>query len=145
KKQQKQWKMWSLAGIFLLNACASSGGKTASSVYKGLGKESVNEKTLMKYAPPALAPELSRKIQSYLDIRSPGLGMLSADKKKLFFSWKVTGSTQVWRLDNPKGFPVQMTGGEDSTGMAGKTQDGKWIIVSRDRNGEENPGIYLQA
>lgn len=132
--------------LVLAMGCASgsksSGSKTG---YSGLGAESVDPKTLEQYAPPPLETDLSRKVQSYLDIRSPGLGMLSPDKKKLYFSWRVTGSSQVWRLDSPKGFPVQMTGGEDATGVSGLTNDGKWIVVSRDRNGEENPGLYLQS
>lgn len=135
---------------FLLSlqlACSSSAKKSApaaSPEYQGLGRESVDEKTLSQFAPPALDSELSRKIQNYLDVRSPGMGMLSPDKKRLFFTWRVTGTTQVWRLDQPKGFPIQMTGGEDNTSVVGQTQDGKWIVLSRDRNGEENPGLYLQ-
>lgn len=133
--------------VVMMAGCASNGSKTSSSSgkgYAGHGADSVDQKTLEQYAPPPLDSDLSRKIQGYLDIRSPGLGMLSADKKKLFFSWRVTGSSQIWRLDSPKGFPVQMTGGEDSTSAVGLTADGKWLILSRDRNGEENPGLYLQ-
>jgi dipeptidyl aminopeptidase/acylaminoacyl peptidase len=134
-----------LSGILALQIGCSSSPKNENTAYKGLGRESIDEKVLAQYAPPNLAPELSRKIQNFLDIRSPGLGMLSPDKKHLYFSWRVTGTTQVWRLDSPKGFPVQMTGGEDSTQVVGQTQDGKWLLISRDRNGEENPGLYLQS
>lgn len=130
-----------LVPFVLQTACSSSPSKA----YQGLGRESVDDKTLAKYAAPPLTPELSRKIQSFLDIRSPGLGMLSPDQKSLYFSWRVTGTLQVWKLTQPKSFPVQMTGGEDSTAMLGQTPDGKWIILSRDRNGEENPGLYLQS
>lgn len=125
-------------------ACSSTGSKSGSS-YQGLGKESVDEKILGQYAPPPLEGELSRKIQNYLDIRSPGLGMLSADKKALFFTWRVTGTSQIWKLTQPKGFPIQLTGGEDNTMISGMTADGKWLVVSRDRAGEENPGLYLQS
>lgn len=128
-------------------AACSSGPKKSfpGGGYQGLGKESVEEQTLKQFAPAPLPPELSRKIQSYLDIRSPGMGILSSDKSKLYFSWRVTGNSQVWRLDSPKGFPVQMTGGEDSTGVQSLTPDNKWLVLSRDRNGEENPGLYLQS
>ncbi len=80
-----------------------------------------------------------------LDLRAPGTGLLAPDGKRLFFSWRVSGSDQVWRLDGPDRFPVQMTGGEDRTLPLAVTPDGKWLVVSRDRKGEENPGIYLQA
>ncbi len=127
----------------VVGACASSNSSLKG--YSGLGKDSVSEKVLAQFAPPPLPSETTRKIQNYLDVRSPGMGMLSADKKRLFFTWRVTGTSQVWRLDQPKGFPVQMTGGEDQTGIAGLTWDGKYLVLSRDRNGEENPGLYLQS
>lgn len=98
-----------------------------------------------QYSPPALPTALSEKIQGYLDIRSPGAGMLSPNGKRLFFTWSVTGTNQVWRLDGPKTFPVQMTGGELKTSINEITKDGKWVILSRDRAGEENPGLYRMS
>jgi dipeptidyl aminopeptidase/acylaminoacyl peptidase len=77
-----------------------------------------------------------------LDLRAPGMGELSPDGKRLFFSWSVTGSSQVWRLDGPDRFPVQLTGGEDSTDLAGLSPDGRTLYLQRDRKGEENPGLY---
>ncbi|MEZ0391904.1 MAG: prolyl oligopeptidase family serine peptidase [Pseudobdellovibrionaceae bacterium] len=134
---------------FILTACSTSqtasSEKKSSGSYQGLGRESVDEKTIAQYAAPSLPQDLSRKIQNFLDIRSPGLGMLSPDKKNLYFTWRVTGTSQVWKLDRPKAFPVQLTGGEDSTTIAGQTPNGKWLLISRDRNGEENPGLYLQS
>ena len=69
---------------------------------------------------------------------------LSPDGKTLYFSWSISGTRQLWRLDGPKQFPVQMTGGEAPTSLVDITPDGKWLIISRDRSGEENPGLYLQ-
>lgn len=115
-----------------------------SPVYKGYGSESISREELKQFAPAALDPILSRKIQSLLDIRSPGMGMIHPDGKRLYFSWRVTGTSQVWRLDKPEGFPVQMTGGEDSTTLADITPNGENLVLSRDRNGEENPGLFLQ-
>ncbi|GAB3249554.1 S9 family peptidase [Chitinimonas naiadis] len=112
--------------------------------YKGLGADSVTPEVLEKFRAKPLDSNLSRKVQSILDLRAPGGGLLSPDGKSLYFGWRVTGVPQVWRIDGPQAFPVQMTGGEDSTGIADMTPDGKWLILSRDRKGEENPGIYLQ-
>ncbi|HEY8280494.1 MAG TPA: prolyl oligopeptidase family serine peptidase [Bdellovibrionota bacterium] len=98
-----------------------------------------------QYAAPALPQELSEKIQGYFDIRSPSAGLLDPSGRQLFFTWNVTGTSQIWRLDGPKSFPVQLTGGEMSTSVNDITPDGKWLIVSRDRNGEENPGIYKMS
>lgn len=110
--------------------------------YSGHGAESVPPEVLARYAPPPLPVELSRKIQGLMDIRSPGMGRLSPDGSRLFFPWSVTGSLQIWRLDGPDRFPVQLTGGEDRTTLAGLSPDGKTLFVQRDYSGEENPGLY---
>ena len=68
----------------------------------------------------------------------------SPDGKRLFFTWSITGTPNVWRLDGPKSFPVQLTGGEDPTRLSGITPDGKYLVLSRDVGGQENPGLYLQ-
>lgn len=117
----------------------------ADSSYQGLGKDSVSAQQIEKFQPKSLPPELTRRIQSFFDIRAPGMGMIHPDGKQLFFTWKITGVTHVFKLDNPKGFPVQLTGGEDATGLVDLTADGKFLVITRDRNGEENPGLYLQS
>ncbi|MBX7098838.1 MAG: prolyl oligopeptidase family serine peptidase [Myxococcaceae bacterium] len=78
-----------------------------------------------------------------LDVRSPSNAQLSPDGKQLFFTWAVTEVAQVWRLDGPGRFPVQLTGGDDPTELVDVAPDGSFLVVSRDRNGEENPGLYL--
>jgi protease II len=113
--------------------------------YTGLGRESLDAATLEKYAPPSLDAAATKQIESILDVRSPGLGLLSPDGKTMFFSWSITGTRQVWRIDGPQSFPVQMTGGQDSTSLQGISPDGKFLVLSRDRQGQENPGLYLQS
>lgn len=115
----------------------------SSPAYKGLGVESISPEQLKKFAAPALPPGESRRIQSMLDLRAPGAGTVSPDGKRLFFGWSITGTPQIYRLDGAMSFPTQLTGGEDSTSLATVTPDGKWLVVQRDRNGEENPGLYL--
>ena len=115
-----------------------------SQSYKGLGAESVLPELVAKYAAPPLDPTVSRRIQTMLDVRAPGLGIVTPDGSRLYFGWRVTGTPQVFRLASPKGFPVQMTGGEDRTTVEDVTRDGKWIVLSRDVGGQENPGLYLQ-
>ena len=118
---------------------------SASKPYSGHGAGSVSPALIAKYAPPTLPAELSRSIQSMLDVRSPGLGVPSPDGKRLFFTWRVTGTSQVWRLDGPQRFPVQLTGGDDTTSVAALSPDGSFLVIARDRNGEEYPGLYLQS
>jgi dipeptidyl aminopeptidase/acylaminoacyl peptidase len=116
----------------------------SSASYAGHGAESVSKEVLEKFAPKPVPEELSRTIQAMMDVRAPGMGQLSPDGRTLFFSWRVTGVSQVWRLDGPMRFPVQLTAGQDPTGLADVTPDGKTLVLWRDRKGEENPGLYLQ-
>jgi dipeptidyl aminopeptidase/acylaminoacyl peptidase len=113
--------------------------------YSGHGAGSVPATVLSRYAPPPLPGDLTRGIQNMFDVRSPELGRVSSDGKRLFFSWNVTGTEQVWRLDGPRSFPVQLTGGEDRTWLSAVAPDGTFLVISRDRGGEEYPGLYLQS
>ena len=131
----------------LLGALLASGLPALSqqSGYSGLGAESVTPELIAKYAAPPLAPAVSRRIQTMLDVRAPGLGVVAPDGSRLYFGWRITGTPQVFRLTAPKGFPVQMTGGEDRTTVLAITPDGKWLVLGRDVGGQENPGLYLQS
>ena len=131
-----------LTAVLLLAASAASAQQPS---YKGLGAESVPPELVAKYVAPPLDPAVSRRIQTMLDVRAPSLGVIAPDGSRLYFGWRITGTPQVFRLSEPKGFPVQMTGGEDRTTVAGITPDGRWLVVSRDVGGQENPGLYLQA
>jgi dipeptidyl aminopeptidase/acylaminoacyl peptidase len=113
------------------------------STYAGLGAESVSAEDIRKFAAPALDQKVSRRIQTMLDVRGAGGGALTRNGGKMFFNWRVTGTTQVWRQDGPMKLPVQLTGGEDNTGVAGLAPDDSYVVVSRDIGGAENPGIYL--
>ncbi|MFN5389081.1 MAG: hypothetical protein ACK5CM_07810 [Pseudanabaena sp.] len=113
--------------------------------YTGLGKESLDPAILKRYAPTPLPPTVTRPIESILDVRSPGMGMVTPDGKRMFFTWGITGTVQVWRLDGAQKFPVQVTGGQDATTVSGMSRVGKFLIRSRVRHGVENPGIFLQS
>ena len=127
-------------GALLLAAPAAAAPQSA---YKGHGAESVPAEVIAQYAPKPLPAALARRIQSMMDVRAPGMGQVSPDGTKLYFGWSVTGTPQVWRLDGPNTFPVQLTGGEDRTTLADVFPDGKTLVLQRDRKGEENPGLYL--
>jgi dipeptidyl aminopeptidase/acylaminoacyl peptidase len=124
-------------------ASSTAEAKTKPDGYAGHGADSVPPEVIAKFAPTPLLGDVSRRIQSMLDVRSPVGSRISPDGKTLFVAWTVTGTPQIWRVDGPKKFPVQLTGGEDVTRLAQITPDGKWLVVTRDRKGEENPGLYL--
>lgn len=131
-------------GIAAADPPRAAAPSTSAASYSGHGVSSVPPEVLAKFAPTPVPPELSRRIQAMLDLRAPGGGQLTPDGRRLYFTWTVTGVAHVWRLDGPQKFPVQMTGGEDATALADITPDGKYLVLSRDRRGEENPGLYLQ-
>jgi dipeptidyl aminopeptidase/acylaminoacyl peptidase len=124
-------------------AASGSTGATGRSGYAGHGAESVPPEVIARFAPTPLPADVSRRIQAMLDVRAPIGTRVAPDGKTLFLDWTVTGTPQIWRLDGPKKFPVQLTGGEDVTRLVEITPDGKWLVVARDRKGEENPGLYL--
>src|SRR5262245_49128383 len=99
--------------LVLLLALPAFAAPSPGPAYHGHGAASVAAEVLAKFAPRPLQPEVSRRIQAMLDVRAPGMGQLTPDGKTLFFSWTVTGTSQIWKLDGPRRFPVQMTGGED--------------------------------
>lgn len=132
-----------LAALFAATAVVAS-SSSPSRPATAVGTEATPE-VLSRYAPPALPAALSRRVQAVFDVRSPGAGQLAPDGQRLFFNWSVTGTSQVWRIDGPQRFPVQLTGGEDPTTLQGVMPDGRHIVVSRDRGGAENPGLYLQS
>ncbi len=110
--------------------------------YTGLGTESVSAETLKKFAPPALNPLMANKLKKMFDVTSPGMGILAPDKKTLYFTWRVTGISQVWKIDGPKAFPVQLTSGNDAVSISEVAPNGKFLIISKDLNGQENPGLF---
>ena len=112
--------------------------------YTGHGAGSVRPEVVARYAPPPLDPASTRRIEALLDVRAPGLGIVSPDGRRLYFGWRITGTSQVFRLDAPLGFPVQMTGGEQRTALRAVTPDGRWLVLQRDTGGDEDPGLYLQ-
>ncbi len=110
--------------------------------YSGHGVDSIDSETLKKYAPPALSSEMANKLKKIFDITAPGMGMLSPDKKTLYFTWRVTGQSHVWKIDGPQKFPVQLTSGTDAVSVSEVAPNGKFLIISKDVNGEENPGLF---
>ncbi len=132
--------------IFLLALLVASCSTTpVKKEYQGLGAESVSPETLKTYAPPTLEAKLADQVRHMFEIASPGVGMMNPPEHTLYFTWGVTGVPQVWKVDGPLKFPQQVTSGTDPTRIMDITLDGKYLVLSRDHAGEENPGLYLQS
>jgi dipeptidyl aminopeptidase/acylaminoacyl peptidase len=111
--------------------------------YSGLGAESVTAEDIAKFTAGPLDSRITRRIQTMLDVRGAGAGALTKTGATMYFNWKVTGNTQVWRQDGAMKLPVQLTGGEDNTSVASIAPDDSFVVVQRDIGGAENPGVYL--
>lgn len=135
-----------VAGLSLI-ACShkQTSNGTAAGGYQGLGAESVPPEIVRKFASPPGDPAVLSRVQQLLDLRGAGSGPLSPDGETLFYTSSLTGVPQVWRMKGPMGFARQMTAGSDVTAVAAVLPNGRDIVITRDRNGEENPGIYLQS
>ncbi|MEQ1506982.1 MAG: prolyl oligopeptidase family serine peptidase [Myxococcota bacterium] len=120
-------------------------GTVFAAPYTGVGASSVDPEVVAKYLPPPLAPDVERRVQLAMDVRPAISGPMTPDGRRMFFTWAITGSSQVWRLDGPNTVPVQLTGGDQTTSVVGITRDGAQLLVSRDTGGTENYGIYLQS
>ena len=139
----------SVALLIVISSCfvmsCSTSAKKSTQDYKGLGAESVSPEILKLYAPPTLPSDLMTNVRHMIEIASPGVGIIAPIEKALYFTWGITGVPQVWRVEGPLKFPRQITSGTDATNIADITPDGKYLILSRDHSGEENPGLYLQS
>lgn len=148
---------WFIA-IGLLAACGGSRQKScpepapqptaaseppAPAAYSGHGLASVSPEILARYPVRPLPDGVARHMAALADLFSPSPGVITPDGRRLVYSWRVTGVSQVWRIDGPGLFPTQLTGGADYTAVEAVLPDNKTIVVSRDRKGEENPGLYL--
>lgn len=111
--------------------------------YSGLGAESVSPADIAQFVAPPLDAKVSRRIQAMLDVRGTGSGVITSRGDRMYYSSAITGSPQVWRQDGAMKFPIQLTGGEDRTGVAGLAPNDSFVVLSRDVGGAENPGVYL--
>lgn len=131
-------KPWMLLCLVGTHALADTGKPS----YTGHGSESLPPQEIAKYVAPPLAENVSRRIQAMLDVRGAGGGAITSRGDRLVYGTSVTGTPQVWRQDGPMKFPIQLTGGEDKTGVAGIAPNDRYVVLSRDIGGSENPGLY---
>jgi dipeptidyl aminopeptidase/acylaminoacyl peptidase len=67
----------------------------------------------------------------------------SADGREIFFETNITGRFNIWRVPRDGGWPVQLTVAEERTALQQPSPDGRWLLYSQDRGGNEKPNLFL--
>lgn len=68
----------------------------------------------------------------------------SADGRDLFFETNVTGRFNIWQVPRRGGWPVQVTVSDERTALGRPSPDGRWLLFTQDRAGNEKPNLFLQ-
>ena len=146
------WVWVCVTALFSVTFLTSCAGSRFRDPYAGMGAARISQDTLLRHTPAALPQEIDHDVRVLLDIRSvqdadaanrndafqsPGGG-------RIYYSWTVTGVSQLWRLDSALGAPVQMTSGNEFTRLVSITPYGKYLVVVRDYLGTGDTGLYLQ-
>lgn len=119
------------------------GNLVLAAPYQGFGTKSLSPEILEKYKPRPLAPELKNEIEMYMDLHFMKTAMLSPKGDNLYVAWPVTGTPQIWKIDKPLAYPMQLTGGDNRAELKAVSADGQWIAINRDTNSDEFYGVYL--
>jgi dipeptidyl aminopeptidase/acylaminoacyl peptidase len=68
----------------------------------------------------------------------------SADGRDLFFETNVTGRFNIWHVGRAGSWPVQLTVSNERTALGRASPDGRWLLFTQDRAGNEKPNLFLQ-
>ncbi len=82
-------------------------------------------------------------IERYLNIRSAVSPSFSPDGKSIAFLTNITGTHQIWKVEDGGGWPEQLTFFPDRVFGASWSPRGDWITFSKDAGGDENYQIHL--
>lgn len=82
-------------------------------------------------------------IEQYLNIRGAGSPQFSYDDSKIYFTQTVTGTSQIWMLDKPAGWPTQVTFFTDRISGYSVNPKRDLILVEKDEGGSEYSQFYL--
>ena len=81
-------------------------------------------------------------IQQYLNIRSASSPTFVGSAKQIFYLTNVSGTSQIWMIDNPGGAPKQITSYEDNVGFLSASPDGSGIVFGKAVGGNENTQFF---
>jgi dipeptidyl aminopeptidase/acylaminoacyl peptidase len=84
-------------------------------------------------------------IKRYLNVRSAGSASFGPEGDRLSFMMDVTGTSQVWTIDEPGTWPEQVTFEEDSVSFATFSPERDELVFGMDRGGDERVQFFRLA
>ncbi|HEV2439412.1 MAG TPA: S9 family peptidase [bacterium] len=91
--------------------------------------------------PPRAAP---LDLETLFFTRRMAAAAWSVDGRAIFFETNVTGRFNIWQVPRRGGWPVQLTVSDERTALGRPSPDGRWLLFTQDRSGNEKPNLYLQ-
>jgi dipeptidyl aminopeptidase/acylaminoacyl peptidase len=67
----------------------------------------------------------------------------AADGHSLYFESNASGRFNIWRVPSGGGWPVQVTVADERTVLEEPSPDGRWLLYTQDRGGNEKPNLFL--
>src|SRR5262249_23800758 len=67
----------------------------------------------------------------------------SADGRHVYFESNARGPFNSWRVPAAGGWPVRLTVAEERTMLEAPSPDGRWLLYTQDRGGDEKPDLFL--
>jgi dipeptidyl aminopeptidase/acylaminoacyl peptidase len=67
----------------------------------------------------------------------------SADGRHLYFESNASGRFNIWRVPADGGWPVQVTVSDERTVLQAPSPNGRWLLYTQDRGGNEKPNLFL--
>jgi dipeptidyl aminopeptidase/acylaminoacyl peptidase len=101
----------------------------------------------LRNEPLVASPDVSRApldLETLFFTRRIAAVAWSADGRDVFFETNVTGRFNIWRVPRRGGWPVQLTVSDERTALGRASPDGRWLLFTQDRAGNEKPNIFLQ-
>jgi dipeptidyl aminopeptidase/acylaminoacyl peptidase len=94
--------------------------------------------------PPAGGRKTPLDLETLFFTRRIAAVAWSADGQDLFFETNVTGRFNIWQVPRRGGWPVQLTVSDERTALGRASPDGRWLLFTQDRAGNEKPNLFLQ-
>ncbi len=82
-------------------------------------------------------------LEQYLNIRGAGAPQYSYNDEKIYFTQSVTGTNQVWMMDKPASWPLQVTFFKDRISRYNVNPKRDLILVESDEGGSEYNQFFL--